>query len=103
MKEAGAAGRLCEALCADYDRREALLHDVTVPLRVRVECRYINLRLFAAIRECCADDGEARQFLREIGERCGYAYSSLCYGETVYKRKKAEIRENILRRLHLLP
>ena len=95
-------GALCEALCADFDRREALMRDASVPLRVRAECRYINLRVFAAVRELCADDGEARMFLREIGARCGYANSACAYGESVYKRKKAEIRVNVLRLLHLL-
>jgi hypothetical protein len=58
--------------------------------------------VFAAVRELCADDGEARMFLREIGARCGYANSACAYGESVYKRKKAEIRVNVLRLLHLL-
>ena len=95
-------GLMVEALCADYDRRERLIDDVSAPLRTRIECRYINTRLYEAVRACCADREEARLFLREIGRRQGYAYYDTPLSEAAYKEKKCEIRRQILCGLHLV-
>ena len=95
------AGLLVEALCADFGRRERMREDRSVPLRVRVECRYINARLLEAVRSLTVDEAEACLFLREIGERRGYAHSDSPLSESAYKRRKAEIRTAILKTLHL--
>ncbi len=95
-------GLMVEALCADYGRRARLMSCTDTPKRTRIECRYINTRLYDAIRALCSDDEEAMLFLREIGLRRGYATSETTLGETAYKQKKCEIRRQILIGMHLI-
>lgn len=89
-------------LCADFFRREEALRRGEIDFRVRMEYAYLNGRIFDAARELCADDAEARLFIREIGEKRGYAGSETLLSESVYKVRKREIRYAVLRRLHLL-
>ncbi len=95
-------GLMVEALCADYGRRQRLIDSADTVLRTRIECRYINIRLFDAVRTCAASDEEAMLFMREIGTRKGYAHSDSVLSESAYKEKKRQIRRCILERLHLI-
>lgn len=88
-------------LCADYFRREEVLRAGSVGFRLRMEYAYLNARIHDAARELCEDEGEARLFIREIGEKRGYAGSETLLSESVYKQRKREIRYAILRKLHL--
>ena len=88
-------------LCADYFRREEVLCAGEMGFRLRMEYAYLNARIFDAVRELCEDEAEARLFIREIGEKRGYAGSETLLSESVYKQRKREIRHAILRKLHL--
>lgn len=93
---------LLTGLCLDYPRREEILRSGEGNFRVRMEYAYLNARVFEAAREECRDDEEARLYLEEIGGRIGYANSRADCSETTYKKKKQRIRQNILRRMHLV-
>lgn len=96
------ASLMAETLCADFDRRQGVMSDGRFSLRTRAECRYLNALLYDAVRSLCRDEREARLFMRDIGERRGYAFSESELSESSYKEKKAEIRRQILVRLHLV-
>lgn len=86
-------------LCLDFDRREKGMHDEGTNPRTAMEYAYLNQILRGAAEEIVGE--EWRIFLREIGERRGYAKSDTAYSETYYKKMKAEVTANIRRRLHL--
>lgn len=90
------------ALCADYERRCALLETGSVSHRTEMEYRYLNFKVYNAAAEIV---GElyAPEMIREIGARRGYAKSSIeHYSEKTYKVKKQQIKINIARKLHLI-
>ena len=92
---------LIVALCLGYEARERAIHDGSCKRRTLMEYAYINRRLADATREIVGDDYLI--YIHEIGERIGYAYSSIdniC--ESEYKIKKRLAKMNIARRLHLL-
>ena len=89
------------ALCADYGRRKEAIEKRLAPHRVDTEMRYYNFKMFDAAAEIVGDE-KAEQFIREIGESIGYAYSSIeGISETTYKKYKKLVVENITRALHL--
>ncbi len=90
------------ALCADYERRAALIHDPDISLRTSVEYRYLNYKISEAAKEVVGE-GVAKMYVDEIGEKRGYAKSDI-YGicEVTYKVAKREIKHNIARKLHLI-
>ena len=93
---------LVRALCQDYGRREGAISDGCVGKRTRMEYIYINGKILEAAREL-AEEGLAQIYIKEIGEKCGYAYSEIpCASERIYKQRKQEIKLNIARKLHLL-
>ena len=88
------------ALCKDFSRRERLIANPATSHRTRVELKYINYKLSEAAREVVGEDFPI--YLREIGESIGYASSSVEeISESTYKLKKAEVKANIAKRLHL--
>jgi hypothetical protein len=94
--------RVVTALCADYDRREAVIMSRVGSLRVQVECRYLNHKIMEAASEVV---GEylAGLYIKEIGDKTGYAKSLVeCVSESTYKLAKREIKSSIARRLHLV-
>ena len=91
---------LVVALCRDYPRRDMALKDGSVSRRTAMEYTYINLRVFDGAAEIVGA-ADALTYVREIGEKVGYAFTSLDVSERTYKLMKAEVKRNIARKLHL--
>lgn len=90
------------ALCLDYERRASAIKDGVFGRRTLMEYRYLNFRILEAALEI-AGERDAELFIKEIGERTGYAKSELyrlC--EVNYKRKKSDIKRAIAIKLHLI-
>lgn len=86
------------ALCRDYMRRERR----TDNRRVMMEHKYINTKMREASGEIVGDR-YAEVMIFEIGERIGYAASAIeDISESTYKRRKAEVKLAIARKLYLL-
>lgn len=89
------------ALCKDLGRREDAVRDKCCSKRTAMEYEYINSRIHTAAREIAGD--EADIYIHEIGERTGYAYSSVMkVSESTYKKMKKEIKFNIAKKLHMI-
>lgn len=90
------------ALCADYERRSSAIRERTVSHRTEMEYRYLNFKVYNAAAEIVGEI-YAPEMIKEIGLRRGYAKSSLeHYSEKTYKVKKAQIKMNIAKKLHLI-
>ena len=90
------------ALCADYERRKRFIDNRLGERRVRMEYAYINSKIFDAASEIVGQN-EALIYIEEIGRRIGYAHSALEYvSETTYKINKAQIKENILKKIYYI-
>lgn len=93
---------LVRALCRDFERRRDAIREGSVGKRTYMEYAYINGKMLDAACEL-AGEREAEIYIREIGEKIGYAYSEIpCASEVLYKKRKLEIKLNIARKLHLL-
>ncbi len=89
------------ALCRDFETRERSIKEKSCNRRTLMEYEYINRRLVDAAREIVGNSYEI--YIKEIGERIGYAYSKIQHlSETDYKVKKREVKLNIARKMHLL-
>ena len=89
------------ALCRDFETRERSIKEKSCNRRTLMEYEYINRRLVDAAREIVGESYGI--YIKEIGERIGYAYSRVDgLSETDYKIKKKEVKLNIARKLHLL-
>lgn len=93
--------RLISALCEDYSRRERMIREGGLSLRMLSELRYLNIKILEGAEEGAFPDGEI--IIGEIGARVGYANSELYYlSESTYKRRKAEAKRCIAKKLYLL-
>jgi hypothetical protein len=93
---------LVTALCADYKRRYEIIADRGRDRRLRMECRYINMRIFEAAAEV-AGTALANIFIDEIGRSVGYASTDAqSLSESTYKDYKRRIRMEIAKKLHLM-
>lgn len=93
---------IIKALCADYERRESIIAERAAPYNVIMEYRFLNYRMMNAAIEI-AGTRDARDFIIEIGDEIGYAYSTLSQlSERTYKVRKSEVKRNIARRLSLI-
>jgi hypothetical protein len=93
--------KLVVALCDDYRRRERILREGGLPLRHICEMRYLNAKILECAEEAALSDAEI--FIDDIGGRIGYVNSELNFmSESTYKRRKAEIKKSIAKRLYLL-
>ena len=91
-----------KSLCADYTRRALVIECRSAPFNVIMEYRFLNYRMINAAIEV-AGPRDARRFIKDIGESIGYSESELyLLSESVYKQRKAEVKNNIARRLSLL-
>ena len=89
------------ALCLDYRRRQSAIESGSAPRRTDVEYRYYNFKIYDAVSEI-AGERLADRYIDEIGQRVGYAKSSIaCVSETIYKQYKRLIINNIAKKLHL--
>lgn len=89
------------ALCLDYGRRQRAIEERSVTKRTDTEFRYYNFKIFDAAAEIVGERFAVR-YIEEIGERVGYAKSSLdCVSEITYKNYKRMIKDNIAKKLHL--
>ena len=89
------------ALCLDYGRRQRAIEERCVTKRTDTEFRYYNFKIFDAAAEIVGERFAAR-YIEEIGERVGYAKSSVdCVSEITYKNYKRRIKDNIAKKLHL--
>lgn len=92
---------LVTALCLDYERRQRAITEHSVSKRVDTEFRYYNFKIFDAAAEI-AGERDAPVYIREIGNKIGYAKSDMYrLSEVTYKKYKKLIKENIARKLHL--
>lgn len=93
--------RLVVALCGDFARRERLIREGGLPLRMLSELRYLNMKILEGAEEEACSDGEI--FISEIGGRVGYVNSELDFmSEPTYKRRKAEVKRSIAKKLYLI-
>jgi hypothetical protein len=89
------------ALCADYERRERLIREGGLPLRMISELRYLNMKILDGAEEEAFDDGMI--FISDIGARVGYVNSNLDFmSEPTYKRRKAAVKRSIAKKLYLI-
>ena len=92
---------LVVALCLDYRRRQRLIESGELSFRTASELRYLNIKLIAAANEIVGEE-LSELFIREIGERKGYATSAITdMSEYNYKMKKRQVVDNIIKKLHL--
>lgn len=95
------ANMLVVALCLDYPRRRAEILGGKVSRRTDVEFRYINSKMYDAAAEIVGEE-LAEVYIKEIGEKIGYAYSSVeGISELTYKLNKRKVKEAIAKRLYL--
>ena len=90
------------ALCKDYCHRRASSDELKYSKRTLMEYDYINSILIRAASEIVGAD-DAETIISEIGDRVGYAYSSvgeMC--ESTYKNMKKEVKLNIAKKLHMI-
>ena len=92
---------LVRALCLDYPRRERAISESSVSHRTDTEFRYYNFKIFDAAAEVVGEM-DAELYIKEIGERCGYAKSEFfIISEGTYKARKRAVMNNIAKKLHL--
>ena len=97
----GTLDMLVVALCRDYERRRRILQDPKTAFRTAAELRYINFKIHDATLEIVGEE-DAELYIKEIGERIGYAYSAVSdVCERTYKTRKRAVMTNIAKRLHL--
>ena len=89
------------ALCADYERRDKAIREHTVTHRTEMEYRYLNYRIYSATTDVVGAE-LAGEYIREIGERTGYAKSRTALSERTYKEVKREVKGAIAKNLHLI-
>ena len=90
------------ALCRDYCYRRDRCAAAGYSRRTRMEYEYIDSILRRAAGEI-AGESDAEKIITEIGERVGYAYSTVeGVSESTYKIMKKEVKINIAKRLHML-
>lgn len=94
--------RVMEGLCLDYERREGAIANYCCTGRTSVEYKYYNYKMVEGAAEIVGYM-YAKKMIHEIGHRIGYAKSDVdCMSESMYKRKKLEVKINMARKLHLL-
>lgn len=94
--------RLIGALCADYQRRCRDIDLGRVEVRVEMEYKYINHRIFEGAAEIVGPEW-ALLYIEEIGRNVGYVNSAHpASSEASYKREKREVKLSIARKLHLM-
>lgn len=90
------------ALCLDYERRAAAILSRMAAKRTDTEFRYLNFNIFEATAEIVGER-YAEIYIKEIGERTGYAKSKITFvGEVQYKKNKRNIKDNVAKKLHLI-
>ncbi len=90
------------ALCRDFKRRQTEISLCRLSRRTIMEYKYLNFIMHDA---ACEIAGEAlgETYINEIGNCIGYAKTEIDnISEVTYKKRKAEVKMNILRRLHLI-
>ena len=93
---------LVVALCRDYKRQREIIEARTAERRVDTEYRYYCFKIYDAAAEIVGER-LAEEFISEIGNRVGYANSSLYYfSEKHYKDTKQRVKESIAKKLHLI-
>ncbi len=91
------------AHCRDYRRRAAAIEERSMPRRVDNELRYYNFKIYDAVASVVGE-GRAEAFIREIGDRIGYAKSEFMdeMSECTYKEVKRRIKDTIAAALYLV-
>ena len=90
------------ALCKDYSRRKESQSAAQYSKRTLMEYDYIDSILERATAEIVGVT-DAQAMIGEIGDRIGYAYSSIeDMSESTYKNMKREVKMNIAKKLHML-
>lgn len=90
------------ALCADFWRRASSIEEGRSRRSTDAEHRYLNYKITAAATEAVGGY-EAEFFIREIGEKVGYAKSEMTWiSEATYKKRKRAVKVCIAKKLHLI-
>ena len=90
------------ALCADFWRRASSIEQGRSRRSTDAEHRYLNYKITAAATEAVGGY-EAEFFIREIGEKVGYAKSEMTWiSEATYKKRKRAVKVCIAKKLHLI-
>jgi hypothetical protein len=93
---------LVVALCLDYPRERQAIEERSATKRVDTEYRYYCFKIYDAVAEVVGER-LVDVFIREIGNRIGYAKSELYYySEKHYKETKLRVKINIAKKLHLI-
>ena len=93
---------LIVALCADFERRRISLDEKSLPTKVLMEYKFLNLHILEGVIEIVGVK-DARLFINEIGARRGYAKTEIDgMSESIYKQKKAKAKINIAIKLSLI-
>ena len=90
------------ALCLDYWRRDKIIRERSAERRTDTEFRYLNFYIYDAAAEIVGE-GLAEIFIKEIGEKIGYANSAAFdhMSEATYKIRKKRVKDRIAEKLHL--
>ena len=95
------ATALIVALCLDYPRRSSAIAKGRLSRRTDMEFRYINSRMYSAAADIVGDE-LAELYIKELGEKIGYARSSIDdVSEVTYKNNKRRVKEAIAKALYL--
>ena len=89
------------ALCHDYERRQLAIEEGKLGRRVLMEYAYVNQRM----REAAAlvvGERWCEVYIKEIGDKVGYAKTKLWLNERSYKMNKSKIKRAIAKSLYLL-
>ncbi len=89
------------ALCADYFRRKEAIEARSVVHRTDTEYRYYNFKIYDAAAEIVGER-ECELYIKEIGEKIGFAFSGAEVSEQTYKVNKRLVKERIATALHLV-
>ncbi len=90
------------ALCRDFDRRKREINLCRMSRRTIMEYKYLNFIMYDAACEI-AGERYGEVYIKEIGNGIGYAKTEIDdISEVTYKKRKADVKMNILRRLHMI-
>ena len=90
------------ALAADYRRRAEEIAKNELPVRIIMEYRYYNTKMFNAVAEIVGE-ADAERYISDIGSGKGYSQNTDIYvSEVTYYKRKRECKEGIARTLNFI-
>ena len=90
------------SLAADYRRRAEEIAKNELPVRIIMEYKYYNTKIFNAVSEIVGE-ADAERYIADIGSGKGYSQNTDIYiSETTYYKRKMECKERIARTLNFI-